>query len=192
MNSFSGKFDKSHVLFLLAVLCLGAVVFKVTELPSSPNVRALIIPQKGRIQTLDQKRVPKLERTQYYSTLDFPSNKFLKHKNGEIVGFNSNFFIDFSAQALVKVAGSYQISVATDDGFRLKIDDRNIGQFLGDRPSTEQVFDVVLSEGVHNFEMQYFQGSGNAAAVVRYKAPGQESFLPLGSNSSSVYFTPFH
>lgn len=190
MNSFFGKFDKSHCLLAIAIATLSFVVLKIIDVPRQTMIKAKVTVNAKNIKTLDQKREVKLERTLYFPSLNFPGNKYLRHKNGEIVGFNANYFIDFSCTARVNKTGSYTFAVETDDGFRLRIDGIKLGQFLRDRPSKRSTHEVVLTKGDHLIELQYFQGHGNTAAVVEYKAAQAKEYQALGINSPNIEFIP--
>ncbi len=75
-------------------------------------------------------------------------------------------------------AGLYRISLTIDDGARLWVDGGLvIDQWRDSSPST-YVADVQLSQGVHNFRIEYYERSGGAQIDLRWQRLDETSQRP--------------
>jgi len=132
------------------------------------------------------------------------SHAFKKQYNIDIIYFlNSNelihavlgklnFYHDFSTEIKgtfeVKTAGEYDIYVASDDGFRLYIDDKKISEFTGGRPLQGKAYRVTLSMGKHSFFLEHYQGYGDMGLEMKYKPVSTHTYLFWGADSEEITF----
>lgn len=65
----------------------------------------------------------------------------------------------------VPTDGIYTLSVNSDDGSKTFVDGKEILTMDGLQPATERKADVVLSAGMHDFRIEYFQGPRYAIAL---------------------------
>jgi len=93
------------------------------------------------------------------TAIDFDNNWIggtIAYAKSDYIIFNSSRSINFAT------AGPYKFTVGSDDGIRLwidgvlKVDDWNTHSY------TTHTFSVTLSAGWHNFELHYFEATGNA------------------------------
>lgn len=101
------------------------------------------------------------------------------------------FFADIDAPFTVKVAGEYTFYVASDDGFVLSVDKKQLCEWTHDRPLTTNFCKVHLTEGSHQFKLSYFQGYGNAGLTMAYSHGNDSRQYMMGANSKYIRFLIF-
>lgn len=72
----------------------------------------------------------------------------------------------------VKSAGTYRFSLASDDGSRLKINNKTVINNDGIHPSTTVQGELDLTVGVHKVEISIFQGGGEFELSSEVSGPG--------------------
>jgi hypothetical protein len=88
------------------------------------------------------------------------------------------------------VAGTYDIRVYADDGFRIAVDGLSVFEYNANQPPTTRVqTGVVISEGMHNLEVLYWEQGGNAALKVEFKPTGSadSAYVTLGINDMALF-----
>ncbi|MEQ1859477.1 MAG: c-type cytochrome [Chthoniobacteraceae bacterium] len=95
-----------------------------------------------------------------------PSLAVAKRTNG--------FALRFRGNIVVPKDGTYTFMTESDDGSRLYIDGRLVVDNGGIHPKQERTGEVDLKAGAHTFLLTYFDGGGDTALTVRWKAPGQK------------------
>jgi hypothetical protein len=172
---------------LLTALLVIVVVLSVNAmLPVrvDPNLTEVISKNRAAIRDLHKTRKIETTKTVKMYVLNLhDKNRFLHPKLGDI-GFGTNFFADVETQFVVRRAGNYRFVVASDDGFSLRINDRELCSFTGARPIATQTCNVHLAEGEHNFKLSYFQGGGFAGLTVRYGLQNDRRLYWFGEDSS--------
>ena len=191
MNSFFGKLTSINLFMMFSVAMLLAIVFAVYRPEQKHNISLQIDVDEQDISSLNDAHHTKLSTTQFYESLNFPSGRELRHASGRPAGFNKNFFITARSEFEVSNEDTYDISVNSDDGYRLFIDDKMVGEFIKDRPANNDKFQLLLKKGKHTLTMDYFQGFGNAALQVKYKPSHTNSYNYFGINSPEIKFIPF-
>jgi hypothetical protein len=86
-------------------------------------------------------------------------------------------------------AGTYDIRVYADDGFRIAVDGLSVFEYNANQPPTTRVqTGVVISEGMHNLEVLYWEQGGNAALKVEFKPTGSadSAYVTLGINDMAL------
>jgi hypothetical protein len=80
---------------------------------------------------------------------------------------NQNWSAQWTRTEYVK-GGTYRIYATTDDGVRVFVDNQLVIDGWRVQPATSYFGDVALSEGYHDFRVEYFQASGVALIYVNY------------------------
>jgi len=180
-------FTKSHIFLYIVASIAIFVLYKTLSLPYDGIIKVNISKQKGSIVTLDTPR--KIANTQRISIerLFFPKSRMLSERRLGKLGFSQNFFIDAVVDMEVQEAGEYQFSVFSDDGFRLKIDEKIVCEHPDNRPYGKTECTTTLSKAIHHFELSYFQGGGPLGLHVRYGRKG-EKLYDIGKDSKFIVF----
>lgn len=181
-----------------AFLVFSTAVFLATQqmtsaAPAAAAVKATIVAVEGDLRHLDQPGKELFTLVQHYPTLDFPEHAYLRHRSGYPVGVQNNFLVSFEAVLTVAAAGEYELQVQSDDGFRLSIDERPVGEYLFFRAMATQNYTVRLAPGPHRVRLEYFQRHGPAGVRLLYRprpAEGESmpEFIPVGDDSAAVHF----
>ena len=86
--------------------------------------------------------------------------------------YRNDFGIRFTGKLEVKKEGVHQFFLASDDGTRLSIDGKVLVQNDGVHPPGEyKVGKVGLKPGWHDFQLDYFQGTGGAELFLAWEGP---------------------
>ncbi len=100
-------------------------------------------------------------------------------RSGKSVGFDltvatrqNNVAVLFTGFWEVKRAGIYQFSLTSDDGSRLKINNKTVINNDGIHPSTKVQGTLDLPIGVHKVELTTFQGGGEFELSAEVNGPG--------------------
>ena len=184
------QLEKRHVFLALMLISSLVIFLSIRPISIDPNVKGTLVKQNGSIATIDTVRNPSSTKVFYFDKIDFENSTTLIHKSMGPLGFSNDFFIDFEANMNVREVGTYTFSVASDDGFRLWIDDQQLSEWLGDRPVSATPASVHLTTGRHTFRMSYFQGYGNLGLKVTYSGQGGSTFL-LGQSSDQIEFEKY-
>ncbi len=180
-------FTKSHIFLYIVASVAIFVLYKTVSFPYNGIIKVNISKQKGSIATLDTPR--KIANSQQISVdrLFFPQSRMLSHKRLGNLGFSQNFFIDAVVDMDVLEAGEYQLSVFSDDGFRIKVDEKTVCEHPQNRPYQKTQCTLHLTKAKHHFELSYFQGGGPLGLHVRYGRKG-EKLYDIGKDSKYVLF----
>ncbi|SNY95494.1 GH92 family glycosyl hydrolase [Flagellimonas pacifica] len=85
----------------------------------------------------------------------------------EWIGYDFDGYID------IPTSGTYTFEVSANDGAQLLIDDKELFESDGRKSfSFTQKEEVILSKGLHKFEVKYFQCSDNIGLSVFWEGPG--------------------
>ncbi len=176
-------------IFLSIVIFIGLLLmFKTIKLPLNETVNVTIMQQKGSISTIDT--IQKISSTKKITvdSLNFLVSRTLEHPNLGKLGYSRNIFLKAETKMSVLKSGIYDFLVASDDGFRLKIDNKKVCEHVGDRPMQTTICKVKLSKSVHKFELLYFQGGGPMGLKVKYKSIDGKSSYFVGKSSEYIDF----
>lgn len=182
--------QKKEWVFLGIIILIGVFVLtKTIRLQSGEgNIKVVITQQKDGISNIDTPRSISSKKTFHVTTINFPQTRVLKHKDLGETGYSSNFFIDASVVMEVKSEGDYEFMVSSDDGFRLKIDNKAMCEHPGDRPMAATSCRVHLSKRNHLFALSYWQGGGPLGLIVKYKKIGTSRQYYVGDDSKEIRF----
>lgn len=154
----------------------------------SRPVRMLLIKQNGQLETLDTPEVRDFALKMRLPSIDFPAGGELVHRQIGPLGYKANFFLEFECDMNVKKMGNYTFAVASDDGFRLWIDDKMIGEFLGNRSIETNAYQVFLNPGKHTYRLKYYQGYGQLGLFAGYQFMDDAKLRSIGVGSSALFF----
>lgn len=183
--------EKSVRNVLLAVALLLGVFLIMKMVPNIvlvKSVRVTLTRNRDAITTLTNARNTDFSLIFRVSRIDFPEGTELTHPDRGPLGFQNDFFLDIDTVMNIKKEGSYIFSVASDDGFQLLINENPIGEFVGNRPFTTNMFTVYLKEGPSPFRLNYFQGFGRLGLQVTYQYLGDSRSYWVGQDSSHIRF----
>ena len=147
-----------------------------------------IVRQKGPIVTVDTPRKPAETKRLPLRVIDFAPGRMLETAQYGKMGYRRNFFLDLSGKMKVGQGGTYRFEIRSDDGFRLKIDGKEVCAHPGDRPFGPTVCRARLAPGEHVFILNYFQGGGPMGLQARYTPPGGGKSFLFGEDSDALDF----
>ena len=81
---------------------------------------------------------------------------------------SDNFSVRWTRKIYFK-RGTYRLTVTSDDGFRLFVDNRLMLDKWFDQGPTPYTADLLLSAGDHTIKMEYYQATGQAVASLSWK-----------------------
>ena len=183
------KYVNKESILLGVVLFIGLLlVLKTVKFPTHGTVSVAIMQQKGAIKTVDT--VQNLSSTKHIAvdSLYFPESRTLEHPSLGNLGYTSNIFLKVTTEINVLKSGKYIFLVRSDDGFRLKIDNKIICEHPENRPMQTTVCKLTLTQAVHNFKLLYFQGGGPMGLKVKYKLKDESSTYFVGEDSQYMSF----
>jgi mono/diheme cytochrome c family protein len=99
----------------------------------------------------------------------------------------SNYALRFQGYFSVEAAGKYTFHIASDDGSRLAIDGRVVVNNDGIHPTKSESGSVELTKGVHQVQVDFFQGGGEAVLEVELEGRGlaRQPLAPLVASKES-------
>lgn len=109
----------------------------------------------------------------YTTSLNIPEMDFRQGFPGVTKRFEW-FAIDYSGRFWIEKAGEYTFSLLSDDGSLLYIDGALVVDNDGQHPPEERVESTVLTHGVHEIRVSYFQGPRYQVALILKIAPRGE------------------
>jgi len=180
-------FSKTHIFLYLVLLTGIFILYKSVSFTHHGVIDITIAQQRGRVQTIDTPKNIGRKRHISIDRLDFPYSKTLTHKRFGMLGFSNNFFINAKVAMQVDQKGLYIFVVASDDGFRLTMDNTLICEHVKDRPYQKSICKVNISKGKHTFDLDYFQGGGPLGLHVTYTLKGK-TFYDVGEDTSMITF----
>ncbi len=96
--------------------------------------------------------------------------------------YKNEFGIRFTGKLEVKTEGEYSFRVASDDGARLSMNGQVICNNDGSHPvDNGKIGRYGFKPGLHDFQLDYYQGEGGAGLFVSWEGPGfSETWLSKG------------
>jgi len=101
----------------------------------------------------------------YSAVLNVSPQNFLQGFPGVTDRFEW-FAIDYKGKIYVRKPGIYTFSLLSDDGSKLLIDGKTVIDNDGIHPPKEKTGSTYLGKGLHNIEVEYFQGPRQEVALV--------------------------
>ncbi|HEY7885327.1 MAG TPA: serine protease [Cellvibrionaceae bacterium] len=156
----------------LVSIALALIVIAIIWVMTPPFVKPVItltlsksnVPITDIFQSRDvgEVRTHKLDKINLHQ-----SNRFSHPKLGPL-GWSENFFADIDMTFTLEKAGRYRFVVGSDDGFSLKVNNKELCRFVRDRPYRKQTCPVTLDAGEHHLLLSYFQGYGLAGLTLEF------------------------
>ncbi|WP_157960361.1 PA14 domain-containing protein [Marinimicrobium alkaliphilum] len=169
----------SALLIVLLILAINAMIPARVD----ANLRLDIQKNRSAINSLNQRRDIETRQSRWVDHLDLANNGRFAHPRLGKLGFDEHFFVDIETTFVVHQAGNYEFEVASDDGFALNINGRNICSFPRPRALSSQRCRIRLDEGEQRFTLNYFQAGGQAGLSVRYGLQNQRQRYWFGEDS---------
>ncbi|HRX81919.1 MAG TPA: PA14 domain-containing protein, partial [Pirellulaceae bacterium] len=88
------------------------------------------------------------------------------------VGRENSFAIVFRGRFRVEQEGNYVFHIGSDDGSRLKVDGHEVVTVDGIHPFSSGKGKIALQPGIHELEVQYFEGGGEQELKVEFQGKG--------------------
>jgi beta-glucosidase len=89
----------------------------------------------------------------------------------------TNFSVRWTGKLTAPVTGKYALSLTADDGCRLFLDGKKLIDHWVDSAASPQTVSVDLVAGqVYDLKIEYYQGMGQASAVLNWIIPGTARF----------------
>ena len=172
----------SHPILLKKSAIVSVRAYK-DKYNSSPVVQHKYFVIKKRMEDTGNYNYKNGMEYSYYEGIwsKVPDFTFLEiNGKGQIDDFNldnlerrfANFAIDFNGYIKIDQEGIYTFYVNSNDGSNLYVNDILVVENDGVHGSTERMGKIKLSQGLHPFQLQYFDGGGSQALEVNYKGPG--------------------
>lgn len=121
--------------------------------------------------------------TIYTNTLQVTPRNFVQGFPG-VTGQFEWFAIRYTGRFWIETAGRYQFRVLSDDGSKLWIDGELLVDNDGTHPPESIEGSAVLSRGVHDLRLDYFQGPrAHVALVLSIAGPGDGIFRPFDTRN---------
>jgi len=96
----------------------------------------------------------------------------------------NQFGVVFNGKLEAPADGKYAFNISSDDGSRLKIDGEDVIDHDGIHANSSKRGSVELKQGVHDIEVQYFEGGGQQELALNWSGPGFKD-LPLSSGAAA-------
>ncbi|MBS1143247.1 MAG: hypothetical protein H6R14_653, partial [Proteobacteria bacterium] len=125
---------------------------------------------------------------------------FLKVSSGNVDGLAATSGLGDTTDAVIRMVGYiyipaggvYDMRVTADDGYRVLINNQNLGQADFIQSTATQVYSgVTLSEGLQPIEILYWDQAGHASLRVEFKVSGAaDSTYKIVGNDEYALFSP--
>jgi hypothetical protein len=183
------ELDRRHLL-LCCVLATAALLLWRTAPPRiGGRVEVQILKQHGGVDNLDAPKKSEQLRTIVVDRLVFDSAQSLRHAQFGDLGFNRDFFLIAKTTMTVSTPAEFEFSVTSDDGYRLTLDGRTLGEHPQMRAAQTDHLTATLNPGIHRLELQYFQAYGPLALSAYYRRPPDGQQYAVGEDSLGVSFS---
>ena len=179
---------KAEYYFLIFTLLIGIfLIFKMFAFPTNGVLHVTISQNKKGLSVLDTKRDISSTKIIRVDTVNFLQGRMLEHPQIGKLGSSTNFFMDIKTQMSVDKKGSYQFDITSDDGFRMKLNDKIVCEHPGNRPMQTTTCKVLLEAERYQFNLSYFQGGGPMGLKASNQVQGKKRYL-IGVNSKEISF----
>lgn len=100
----------------------------------------------------------------------------------DFAGFAALFIVEVHAYLHAPVPGTYEFRVTSDDGSRLRINDKTVVMHDGVHPATSREGSVELEAGYHNLAVHMFENQGGEVLTVEWRPPNAADFEVIPAN----------
>ncbi len=112
------------------------------------------------------------------------------------VGRDNSFGIVFKGRFRVEQEGNYIFHIGSDDGSQLKVDGHEVVTVDGIHPFSSGKGKIALKPGIHELEVQYFEGGGEQELKVELEGKGIDrrpmEYALVGSEDEAKTDSRFH
>jgi hypothetical protein len=151
------------------IIALGGGLEYASKPPlQSKYISINLLQNNSSIYDLEQDRNITKTVNKNINTVNFKGQYSLEHSDMGLFEFDNNFFIDMRVGVDVAKDGNYSFVVVSNDGYRLRIDDRIV---IANSDTSEINLNtnyLHLSKGKHRFDLSYFHSNGTTALRVYY------------------------
>ena len=96
----------------------------------------------------------------------------------------SDYSIRWSGKLRIATAGLYTLAMQANPGGRLVLDGKMlIDKPVGSRHYTAQKVDLQISAGLHELQIDYFEGTGVAKCILFWIPPGALTLTPIPADA---------
>jgi len=155
--------------------------------PMQKNITVLIQQQQNDILNLDTPTNSTKEKHLVFDQVNFRKDSELFHDNTGYLHFKHNFFMHISTGIRVLKEANYIFRVASDDGFRLKINDAIVCEHIGGRSFSVTECHYKLIQGKHLLQLNYYQGPDKLGLKLTYQTNNAKEYF-VGENSDVMKF----
>lgn len=160
--------SKEYVLLAIVTAIAVMLMVKTIKFPHDATVSVTIIQNKEAIASAYTKQKPLSTKKLAVDSIDFPESHILEHPSLGNLGYQSNFFLEATTMMSVNKAGDYRFRVTSDDGFRLKIDNKTVCEHPQPRAMLSTECRMTLAKKTYRFELLYYQAAGQMGLSVEY------------------------
>ncbi len=180
--------DKNTLFSLLLILVTALIINRLIPPSVEPILTLTISKNRVNITHINQARDISASKEVKVDVLNLAEKSRFMHPTLGEIGYGDEFFVDINSVMQVKQPGRYQFFVGSDDGFILTINGREICRFNGSRALATQTCNANLNEGANQFQLNYYQGYGNAGLKVEYRKADSSKRYWVGENSAFIKF----
>ena len=113
------------------------------------------------------------DHTVLENNIDFSltSADWITSKGVTLTGFDNDWTVRYTGKIQAPVAGTYTFELQSNDGSRLFINTIEVIDHDGTQAFTTKTGTITLTEGFHDIEVHFYDGSGAAGLQLRWKVP---------------------
>lgn len=156
------------------ILCIGALVTPASATVldgSTPGLRAYWLTNASGVSELGHVDWASYDHLSQVDNIDYTNNADAFYTDGP----TSNFAVRFMGQIDIPADGIWTMSTGSDDGSILFIDGQPLIENDGLHSYRTRSNIIGLTEGLHDFEVWYFQGPGHSGLSVMWDGPGMDA-----------------
>jgi len=181
------RFDKRFGLLLFAAALWLWIGYSIYSHSAKHIIKATIIQSKTPVRDIDSKVVPAKKEELWIDRLYFPVGNELRHPTYGYLGYKRDFVVYFDSEVESKKDQNVTFAVYSDDGFRMFVDGKRVGEYPKDRPYSRTLVNTYLPKGKHHIRIKYFQGYGQLGIKVKFKTD-KNSFKLFGTDGDTLKF----
>ncbi len=187
MKKSKQLFNEYKIILFFTLAILVYLGIKTLFWPRHQPIITNIYQQKNQIFNLDTPRQIIKQQQYFFDKIYFPQGNELFHENVGHMYYKENFFINLNTLMKVSASANFLFRIRSDDGFRLKIDNKLICESISEKAISTIDCRTKLSKGDHVIALSYFQGYGSLGLTLWYQAEAGKQYI-VGENSAITSF----